>query len=143
MLCISASNLNRAGLRHCIATVTDIFSYLSIVPQPPHRPAHTPPSPRPNPPRLNPLFPSFTGLFATLPCALTPSTTLSSCVSTTTPPTISSPRVACSVSKLKMRSSSQTFSKRPSSACTKTWMRSSSANGDSVDVEMMMKYSVA
>ena len=103
-----------------------------------HRPAHTP-SPLPNPPRLSPPLLSFTGLFATLPWALTPSTTLSSCVSTTTPPTIISPRVACSVSKLKMRSSSQTFSNRPSRAWTKTWIRSSSASGDSVEVDMTMK----
>jgi hypothetical protein len=30
-----------------------------------------------------------------------------------------------------------------SRASTKTWIRSSSASGDSVDVEMTMKYSVA
>jgi hypothetical protein len=40
---------------------------------------------------------------------------------------------------LNIRSNSQTFSKRPSSACTKTWIRSSSARGDSVEVEITMK----
>jgi hypothetical protein len=108
-----------------------------------HLPVQTPPSPLPKPAKPMPTLPSLTGLFATVPCALTPSTTLSRCVSTTTPPTIISPRVACSVSKLKMRSSSHTFSKRPSRAWTKTCIRSRRASGDSVEVEMTMKYSVA
>lgn len=102
-----------------------------------HLPAHMP---LPNPPTLpKPPAATPTGLFLTVPCILTPSTTFSSPVSTTTPPTIISPNVACSVSKLKIRSSSHTFSKRRSSACTKTWMRSRSASGDSVDVLIRMK----
>lgn len=121
-----------------------------ILPWDLHRPAQIP-SPLPNPPKVRPpmtppppppppiFFPSFTGRFATRPCALTPCMTLSSCVSTTTPPTIISPSVACRVSKLKIRSSSHTFSKSPSSACTKTWIRSRRARGDSVEVDMTMK----
>jgi hypothetical protein len=113
-----------------------------------HRPAHMPsPPPRPSPPKVRPPRPplppppllSFTGRFATLPWAFTPLMTCSSCVSTTTPPTIISPSVACRVSKLKIKSSSHTFSKRPSSAWTKTWIRSRSARGDSVDVLMTIK----
>lgn len=101
----------------------------------PHLPAH----PNPLPPRPIPPPRSLTGLFATLPCNLTPSTTFSNCVSTTTPPTTISLNVACNVSKLKIRSNSQTFSNSLSSASTYTCIRSIRARGDSVDVEMMMK----
>lgn len=131
-----ASGLVHAPARHGLkGTVFDMTMQIQTFL---HLPAQTP-SPLPNPPRLRPPLPSLTGLFATRPCALTPSTTLSSCVSTTTPPTIISPRVACSVSKLKIRSSSHTFSKRPSRAWTKTCIRSSSASGDSVDVDIIIK----
>ncbi|KAG7114571.1 hypothetical protein HYQ46_011304 [Verticillium longisporum] len=61
---------------------------------------------------------SFTGRFATVPCARTPATMRSRFVSTTTPPTIISPSAACRLSKLKIRSSSQTFSKSLSSDST-------------------------
>jgi len=101
------------------------------------------PNPAPNPAPNPPLLPSLTGLFATFPCPLTPSTTLSNCVSITTPPTIISDSVACSVSKLKIKSNSQTFSNNLSSASTYTCIKSISASGDSVEVEMMMKYKVA
>jgi hypothetical protein len=106
-----------------------------------HRPLHTKSPPLKTPPPLGPPppLPSFTGLFATFPWLFTPSTTLSSPVSTTTPPTIISPSTACKVSKLKIRSSSQTFSKRRSRASTKTWIRSRRARGDSVDVDIRMK----
>jgi hypothetical protein len=108
-----------------------------------HRPVQTPPpfpkAPvKPCPIALIPPWPS-PGLFTTLPCALTPSTTLSKPVSTTTPPTIISASVACNVSKLKIKSNSHTFSKRRSSASTKTWIRSRRASGDSVEVDMIMK----
>lgn len=93
---------------------------------------HRHPLPIPNPPTTP--YPSVAPnptslLFFTVPCALTPLTTLSNPVSTTTPPTIISPSVACSVSKLKIRSNSQTFSNRRSRASTKTWIRSSRARG--------------
>jgi hypothetical protein len=81
-----------------------------------HRPCQTkfPPIPRPDP---NPAVrPSLAGRLATAPCALTPATIRSSFVSMTTPPTIISASVACSVSKLKIRSNSHTFSKSRSSA---------------------------
>ncbi len=125
--------------------VCDPASYTSvlILPSPSlHLPLHTPSptalnpaNPPPNPPAL----PSPVGLFSTFPCPLTPSTTLSSPVSTTTPPTIISPSTACSVSKLKIRSNSQTFSNRRSSASTNTWIRSRRASGDSVEVDIRMK----
>lgn len=73
-------------------------------------------APSPAPPPL--LDPSLTGLLVTAPCALTPATMRSIFVSITTPPTIISPSVACSVSKLKIKSSSQTFSNNLSSAST-------------------------
>jgi hypothetical protein len=44
---------------------------------------------------------------------------------------------------LKIKSSSHTFSNRPSSACTKTCIKSKRARGDSVEVLMTMKYRVA
>ena len=84
---------------------------------------HTPLSPKPpkiplpNPADLPPVLPV---LLMILPCSLTPLTTLSSPVSTTTPPTIISPSTACSVSKWKIKSSSQTFSKSRSRASTNT-----------------------
>lgn len=71
------------------------------------------PAPNPEGPR-----PSLTGRLATVPCALTPCTMRSRLVSITTPPIIISESVACSVSKLKIRSSSQTFSNSLSSAST-------------------------
>lgn len=105
-----------------------------------HLPAQTPiPKPAPSPEVLD----SFTGLFATVPCVFTPATILSRFVSITTPPTIISDNVACKLSKLKMRSSSHTFSNSLSSASTYTWIRSISARGDSVEVEIIMKNSVA
>lgn len=105
-----------------------------------HRPAQTPiPKPAPSPELLD----SFTGLFATVPCALTPATIRSKFVSITTPPTIISDNVACRLSKLKIRSSSHTFSNSLSSASTYTCIRSMSARGDSVEVEIMMKKRVA
>lgn len=80
-----------------------------------HLPVQTPiPNPAPRPE----LLPSFTGLFTIVPCDLTPATIRSKLVSITTPPLIISPNVACSVSKLKMRSSSHTFSKSLSRAST-------------------------
>ena len=95
----------------------------------------------PPPPEPEPLLPSLTALLLPFPPStlLTPSTILSSPVSTTTPPTIISLRTACNVSKPKMRSSSHTFSKRRSSASTKTWMKSRRASGDSVEVLIIMK----
>ena len=92
----------------------------------------------------SPIFASPpTGLFATLPWLRTPSTTLSRFVSMTTPPTIISPSAACNVSKLNIRSSSQTFWNSLSRASTKTWIKSSKASGDSVVVLIKMKYNVA
>ena len=58
-------------------------------------PLHPRPNPLPNPS----IAPNPTSLrFVTLPCSLTPLTTLSKPVSTTTPPTIISPKQACKVS---------------------------------------------
>lgn len=86
-----------------------------------------------------PAPPTSLPLLATFPCSLTPLTTLFNPVSTTTPPTIISPRHACSVSKLKIKSNSHTFSKSWSRASTKTRIRSMRARGDSVEVEIRMK----
>lgn len=104
-----------------------------------HLPGQTKLLPMPKPAPRPVLLDSLMGRLATVPWALTPATMRSRFVSMTMPPTIISLRVACSVSKLKMRSSSQTFSNSLSKASTYTWMRSSRASGDSVDVEMTMK----
>jgi hypothetical protein len=105
------------------------------------RPTKAPPAlPRLPPPSL-----AFTArLLPFAPSLLrTPSTIFSRLVSTTTPPTTISPRTACSVSNPKIRSSSQTFSNNLSRASTKTCIKSSKARGDSVLVEIRIKYKVA
>jgi hypothetical protein len=96
-------------------------------------------------PRLPPPSRALTALlFPFVPSLLrTPSTIFSKFVSTTTPPTTISPKTACSVSNPKIRSSSQTFSNSLSRASTKTCIKSSRASGDSVLVEIRMKYNVA
>jgi hypothetical protein len=110
-----------------------------LVAQP--RPTKAPPAL----PRLPPPSRALTALlFPFVPSLLrTPLTIFSKFVSTTTPPTTISPKTACSVSNPKIRSSSQTFSNSLSRASTKTWIKSSRASGDSVLVEIRIKYSVA
>lgn len=132
------SCLFRCALQlHCwMVTCASVHRQLLPVPVVQPRPAKPEPRPRPLPESLaltafrRPCVPSLT---------LTPSTIFSRLVSTTTPPTIISLSTACSVSKPKIRSSSQTFSKSLSRASTKTWMKSIRASGDSVDVDMRMK----
>ena len=98
-----------------------------------------PPLPNPPQPARAPRPLPSRGLLIIGPCSFTPLTTLSKPVSTTTPPTIISPNTACKVSKLKIRSNSQTLSKKLSRASTNTWIRSIKARGDSVEVLMRMK----
>lgn len=129
-----------APLLHLFPLLFFFFFYLNL-PQPPLT-ANAPLPTTPGPPAPPPLPPP-TGLFLNPPPSLTPATTFSSPVSTTTPPTIISPRTACKVSKLKIKSNSQTFSNNRSRASTKTWIKSSKAKGDSVEVEIRMKYNVA
>jgi len=109
-LCHALATFIEDGMLHTASAAVPSSHLFSVLPYAPgtcsvsHLPAHMP---APIPGRLE-----LTGLFATLPCALTPSTTFSLPVSTTTPPTIISPSTACNVSKLKIKSSSHTSSKR-------------------------------
>lgn len=109
-----------------------------------HLPAHIPLPTLPTAKPASPTPPASSfPLTLPLPLSLTPRTISATRVSTTTPPTTISARQACMASKLKIKSSSHTLLKRRSRASTKTWIRSSSARGDSVEVEMRMKYKVA
>ena len=127
---LSLFQINHSNARHSVHS-----HYLQPLPIPakPSKPIAIEPTP--------PVAPSL--LLVTLPCSLTPLTTLSSDVSITTPPTIISPKQACSVSKLNIRSNSQTFSNSRSKASTNTWIRSRRARGLSVEVDIIMKYKVA
>lgn len=125
-----------------VCSVVSDYRQVLLVPlvaQP--RPTNAPPAL----PRLPPPSRALTALlFPFVPSLLrTPLTIFSKFVSTTTPPTTISPKTACSVSNPKIRSSSQTFSNSLSRASTKTWIKSSRASGDSVLVEIRIKYSVA
>jgi len=125
----------------CSVVFLDHRQVLLVPPVAQPRPTKAPPAL----PRLPPPSRALTALlFPFVPSLLrTPSTIFSKFVSTTTPPTTISPKTACSVSNPKIRSSSQTFSKSLSRASTKTCIKSSRASGDSVLVEIRMKYSVA
>jgi hypothetical protein len=123
------------------SVVLDHRQVLLVPPVAQPRPTKAPPAL----PRLPPPSRALTALlFPFVPSLLrTPSTIFSKFVSTTTPPTTISPKTACSVSNPKIRSSSQTFSNSLSRASTKTCIKSSRASGDSVLVEIRIKYSVA
>lgn len=117
-------------------------SHLQLLPVPVAHPRPANPLPLPSELPESRAFTAFRLPFAPS-LVFTPSTIFSRFVSTTTPPTTISLSTACRVSKPKIRSSSQTFSKSLSRASTKTWMKSSRASGDSVEVEIKMKYNVA
>lgn len=113
-------SLMQKGSKRIVGLFRDIIrtSYHCAVHLFVYLPAHAKFPVIPNPAPIPVLRPSLTGRLATVPCALTPATILSRLVSITTPPIIISESVACSVSKLKMRSSSQTFSNNLSRAST-------------------------
>jgi hypothetical protein len=140
-LILAVAYVVHTDVEHVCLVVLGHLQVLLVPPVAQPRPTKAPPAL----PRLPPPSRALTArLFPFVPSLLrTPSTIFSKFVSTTTPPTTISPKTACSVSNPKMRSSSQTFSNSLSRASTKTCIKSSRASGDSVLVEIRIKYSVA